>query len=136
MWMLLKKLGIIDDTQNQQRAAVTEKRLSKTLLASGRLYAEYYQPKYDYLDVQLSAIQTKRLGEVVEIQKSIEPYSEAYQEEGVPFVRVADLSKFGLNSPSVCLCLKSFASAPHNLRKTPSFYCIFESFMDFFSFHY
>ena len=111
MWMLLKELGIVDDTQKQQRAVVTEKRLSYSFLASGRLDAEYYQPKYDYLDTKLSAIPTKRLGEVVEIQKSIEPGSEAYQEEGVPFVRVADLSKFGLDSPSVRLDQKVFTTA-------------------------
>lgn len=50
MWLLLRELGIMDDAQNRQRAVVTEKRLSQTLLASGRLDAEYYQPKYDYLD--------------------------------------------------------------------------------------
>lgn len=111
MWLLLKELGVMDNTQDQQRAVVTVKRFSLSFLVSGRLDAEYYQPKYDYLDMQLSTIPTKRLGEVVEIQKSIEPGREAYQEEGVPFVRVADLSKFGLDSPSVRLDRKAFATA-------------------------
>lgn len=111
MWLLLKELGVMDNTQDQQRAVVTVKRFSLSFLVSGRLDAEYYQPKYDYLDMQLATIPTKRLGEVVKIQKSIEPGSEAYQEEGVPFVRVADLSKFGLDSPSVCLDRKAFATA-------------------------
>ena len=42
-----------------------------------------------------------RLGELVQIQKSIEPGSDAYQEEGIPFIRVADLSKFGIEKPSL-----------------------------------
>lgn len=118
MWLLLKELGIMDDAQNRQRAVGTEKRLSQTLLASGRLDAEYYQPKYDYLDTHLSAIPTKRLGYIVNIQKSIEPGSEAYQKEGVPFVRVSDLSKFGIDSPSVCLDRKAFSSVPRPKKDT------------------
>lgn len=58
------------------------------------------------------------MGYVVNIQKSIEPGSEAYQEEGVPFVRVADLSKFGIDSPSVCLDRKAFSSAPRPKKDT------------------
>lgn len=118
MWLLLKELGIMNDTQKQQRAVVTEKRLSQSFLASGRLDAEYYQPKYDYLDTQLAEIPTKRLGDVVNIQKSIEPGSEAYQEEGVPFVRVADLSKFGLDNPSVRLDRTAFATTSRPKKDT------------------
>lgn len=118
MWLLLKELGIVDDAQNQQKVVVAEKRLSQTFLASGRLDAEYYQPKYNYLDTQLSSMLTKRLGEVVEIQRSIEPGSEAYGEEGVPFVRVADLSKFGLESPSTHLDPKAFSTAPRPKKDT------------------
>jgi hypothetical protein len=81
------------------------------------LEAGYYQPKSDYLDARLAAMPTKRLGEVVSVRKSIEPGSEAYQAAGVPFVRVADLSKFGLGSPSVCLDPKAFAST-HRPKKT------------------
>ena len=88
MWLLLNELGVVGETHNQQKAVVTEKRLSQSFLSSGRLDAEYYQPKYDYLDTQLSSIPTKRLGEVVDMCKSIEPGSEAYRGEGVPFVRV------------------------------------------------
>lgn len=112
MWLLFKELGTIDDTCDRCRAVVTEKRLSQSFLASGRLDAEYYQPKYDYLEARLAAMPTKRLGEVVSIRKSIEPGSEAYQAEGVPFVRVADLTKFGLDNPSVCLDSKTFSIAP------------------------
>ena len=118
MWLLLNELGVVGETQNQQKAVVTEKRLSQSFLSSGRLDAEYYQPKYDYLDTQLSSIPTKRLGEVVDMCKSIEPGSEAYRGEGVPFVRVADLSKFGLDSPSVYLDRKAFSTAPRPKKNT------------------
>lgn len=118
MWLLLNELGVVGETQNQQKAVVTEKRLSQSFLSSGRLDAEYYQPKYDYLDTQLSSIPIKRLGEVVDMCKSIEPGSEAYRGEGVPFVRVADLSKFGLDSPSVYLDRKVFSTAPRPKKNT------------------
>jgi restriction endonuclease S subunit len=37
------------------------------------------------------------LGNLVKIKKNIEPGSEAYQESGVPFVRVSNISKFELS---------------------------------------
>lgn len=120
MRLLLKELGGLGTTANQQRAAAaaTVKRLSQSFQATGRLDAEYYHPKYDYLDARLSTIPTKRLGEVVKIQKSIEPGSEAYRDEGVPFIRVADLNKFGLGSPSVYLDRKAFSSALRPKKNT------------------
>lgn len=118
MRLLLHELGVITETNDHQRVAVTEKRLSQSFRVSGRLDAEYYQPKYDYLDDQLSAIPTKRLGEVVAIRKSIEPGSEAYRDKGVPFVRVSDLSKFGLDSPSIRLDREAFSTAPRPKKDT------------------
>jgi hypothetical protein len=46
-----------------------------------------------------------KLGALVNIQKSIEPGSDAYSEdaEGLPFLRVADYSKQGLTTPQVRL---------------------------------
>ena len=60
-----------------------------------RIDAEYFQPKYDEI---VDAIKTYKggwdtLGNLVKIKKSIEPGSDAYQESGVPFVRVSNLSK-------------------------------------------
>ena len=77
--------------------------LKKSFLDSGRLDAEYYHPKYDILFEQLSQIKCKRLGNLITLQKSIEPGSDFYQSEGVPFVRVADLTKFGVTKPSIYL---------------------------------
>ena len=65
--------------------------------------AEYYQPKYDDLFSRLSKFETKRLGDIVQIRKSIEPGSEAYQNQGIPFIRVSNLSKFGFSDTEIHL---------------------------------
>ena len=118
MYLLLKELGLIDDMPQRNKVVTTEKKLSATFFVSGRLDAEYYQPKYDYLDSQLAQLPTQRLGELVEVRKSIEPGSEAYQTEGIPFVRVSDLNKFGLETPSVCLDRTTYATAPRPQKDT------------------
>lgn len=118
MYLLLKELGLIDDMPQRNKVVTTEKKLSTSFFTSGRLDAEYYQPKYDYLDSQLAQLPTQRLGELVEVRKSIEPGSEAYQTEGIPFVRVSDLNKFGLETPSVCLDRTTYATAPRPQKDT------------------
>ena len=40
---------------------------------------------------------------IVCISKSIEPGSEAYQDEGIPFVRVSDVSKYEITPPEIFL---------------------------------
>ena len=114
-YLLFKDLGLIEEKEDHHKIVVMEKKLSASFFVSGRLDAEYYQPKYDYLDRQLSILTTRYLGDIVEIRKSIEPGSEAYQAEGVPFVRVSDLSKFGIETPSICLDRATYATAlrPH-----------------------
>ena len=51
------------------------------------------------------------IGEIATIQKSVEPGSDAYQEKGIPFIRVANLSKFGLSDSDVKLDSTEFADA-------------------------
>ncbi len=83
---------------------IAVKKLSESLLKSGRLDAEYYQPKYDALFETLSCFNCKPLGGgkgIVRIKKSIEPGSEAYLEEGIPFVRVSDVNKYGIAKTEV-----------------------------------
>lgn len=118
MYLLLKDLGLLEEKSSHSKVVATEKKLSASFFASGRLDAEYYQPKYDYLDIQLSQLPTQRLGAIVDIRKSIEPGSEAYQAEGIPFVRVSDLNKFGLEIPSVCLDRATYATAPRPQKDT------------------
>ena len=84
------------------------KALSNSLMQSGRLDAEYYQPKYDALFDSLQQFPVANLsgdGGLVSINKSIEPGSEAYQDEGIPFVRVSDVNKYGITEPSIKLSI-------------------------------
>jgi restriction endonuclease S subunit len=67
------------------------------------LDAEYYQSKYDELFAKLSKYQCDRIANIVKIKKSIEPGSDAYRECGVPFVRVSDVTTFGISEPSIFL---------------------------------
>lgn len=72
---------------------------------TGRLDAEYYQPKYEQLMKKIAASKHGKLGKLVDIKKSIEPGSDVYaeDEEGLPFLRVADYSKQGVTTPQVRL---------------------------------
>lgn len=92
--------------------------LRASFLTNGCLDAEYYQPRYDKLFAYLERYGTVPLGHIVSIEKSVEPGSKAYRAQGVPFVRVADLSPFGLAAPSVFLDSHEFADAPRPRKDT------------------
>ncbi|MGX2984506.1 restriction endonuclease subunit S [Helicobacter sp. 23-1048] len=83
--------------------------LSQSYGISGRLDSEYYQTKYDAIERKIRGFSHKKLGDLVTIQKSIEPGSEAYQDKGIEFVRVANLSKFGISKSDICLSRENFA---------------------------
>ncbi|WP_213069676.1 restriction endonuclease subunit S [Acinetobacter pittii] len=76
---------------------------SSSFLETGRLDAEYYQSKFEVLLAHIRHLNYLKLSEIVDIYKSIEPGSDAYLEEGIPFIRVADINEFGLNEPSIHL---------------------------------
>ena len=111
IYVLLHEVGIIsnDAKVKVNNVVCSCKKLSDSFLASGRLDAEYYQPKYDLLFEKLKGFPTATIKEIATIQKSIEPGSDAYQEEGIPFIRVANLSKFGLSNSDVKLDTTQFA---------------------------
>lgn len=67
---------------------------SLSIMKTGRLDAEYYQPKYELLCEQIKAGSYDKLGNLVTITKSIEPGSEAYVNAGIPFIRVSNLTKY------------------------------------------
>lgn len=98
---LISELGLKDWQLNN--APVNIKQLKESFLASGRLDAEYYQPKYDELFSKLSQFECDTIRDIANIKKSVEPGSEAYQESGIPFVRVSDVTKFGISEPNVFL---------------------------------
>ena len=97
--LLLENLNDWQHKKNQ----VNVKSLKESFLSSGRLDAEYYLPVYEDLFNLLKQYKTTTLGNVVAIQKSIEPGSNCYLKKGTPFVRVADLTKFGIAKPSIFL---------------------------------
>lgn len=103
-----KTLGdtIWDDASEPESLSSSIKNYSDSFLVSGRLDAEYYQPKYEALFGALSKFKTQKLGGargLVNVAKSIEPGSEAYVEVGIPFVRVSDVSKFEISEPEIKL---------------------------------
>ena len=85
---------------------------------SNRLDAEYYLPKYDELFVTLRNFETKRLGDIVHINKSIEPGSAAYQDKGIPFIRVANLSKYGISDTDIFLSSEKYKEVIRPKRET------------------
>ena len=94
--LLFSELGLLDWNQKHELAFV--KNFSDTK-QSDRFDAEYFQPKYEEI---VEAVKKYKggfdeLGNLVKVKKSIEPGSEAYQENGIPFVRVSNLSKFELS---------------------------------------
>ena len=113
IYLLLHEVGVLPNgaTVNGSNMICSCKKLSDSFLASGRLDAEYYQPKYDMLFEKLKVFPTMTIGEIATIQKSVEPGSNAYQEKGIPFIRVANLSKFGLSDSDVKLDSTEFADA-------------------------
>jgi len=58
-----------------------------------RVDAEHFQPKYDQIiEIARKKTEVKRLDDLVTIKRGIEPGSKAYRDEGIPFVRVSNLS--------------------------------------------
>ncbi len=113
--LLLSELGLKDWQPNN--VPVNIKQLKESFLASGRLDAEYYQPKYDELFSKLSQFECDTIKDIANIKKSVEPGSEAYQESGIPFVRVSDVTKFGISEPNVFLSPKDFNLAELQPKK-------------------
>lgn len=95
------------DFENSKNYSV--KTMSNSFCLSGRLDAEYYQPKYDDLYRLLGNLPTETLGNLADIRKSIEPGSEFYCDDGIPFIRVSDVNIFGLEEPAVKLSKKKLS---------------------------
>lgn len=102
--ILLSALKIDDLATTKDTVAI--KALSDSFSASGRLDAEYYQPKYDRLFASLRKHSTQLLGGkdgIATIKKSIEPGSDLYCDDGIPFIRVSDVTKYRISEPSIKL---------------------------------
>jgi restriction endonuclease S subunit len=100
--LLLEAIGINKGACPLVRKETTNvniKSFRESFLTTGRLDAEYYQPKYEEIIGKIKEQQYDLLGNLVTIQKSIEPGSDVYSDEGLPFLRVADYNKFGFGEP-------------------------------------
>ena len=91
--VLLTELGLADWQPKQQLTFV--KNFSETEPV-GRIDAGYFQPKYDDI---VNAIKSyaggwDTLENLVTMKKCVEVGSKAYLEDGIPFVRVSNLSPF------------------------------------------
>jgi restriction endonuclease S subunit len=83
--------------------ATNIKSFKDSFLKTGRLDAEYYQSKYEELIAKVKKQPYSSLDNLVTITKSIEPGSDVYSDEGLPFIRVSDYNKFGISTPEKCL---------------------------------
>ncbi len=95
--LLLEEIGLQDFTPSKE--PVNIKNFKDSFGTSGRLDAEYYQLKYEQVVNKVKSKPYDVLSNIVDIKKSIEPGSKNYVENGLPFMRVADLSKNGLSEP-------------------------------------
>lgn len=110
----ITKSLITPDFSKKQIAIKTLKQINE----ADRVDAEYYQPKYDSLIKTIRKNKNKKLIDIVDIHKSIEPGSDFYEDEGIPFVRVADIDKFGINDSKVFLSPEYFSHAITPLKNT------------------
>lgn len=99
--LLLTGLDLLDFQPSTENRAI--KKLSESFGDSGRLDSEYYQPKYDELITKIKSKKYDTLNNIVNIQKSIEPGSDVYRDNGIPFVRVSNLTKYGISEPNIHL---------------------------------
>lgn len=95
--VLLSELDLLNWKPKRRLSFV--KNFSNTKSAD-RIDADYFQPMYDELIERVKQYGNgyKKLDDLVSIKKCIEPGSETYQENGIPFLRVSNLSKFGINN--------------------------------------
>ncbi|WP_053582166.1 restriction endonuclease subunit S [Lysinibacillus contaminans] len=67
-----------------------------TVVNGKRIDADYFLPHFQTLSEQLSTLNTKPLGKIVNFKKGVEVGSKFYREKGVLFIRVSNLKKEGI----------------------------------------
>jgi len=91
---LLSELGLINWRPTHTLSYV--RNYSETQNAE-RMDAEHFQPKFDEILNVITEVKNKPLRDVVTYTKGIEVGSDAYQDEGIPFIRVSDVSYKGID---------------------------------------
>ena len=91
--LLLSELGLTDWQPKQQTESV---RNFSDVWGAGRMDAEYFQPKYDEIvdAIKGYAGGWDTLGNLVTMRKCVEVGSKQYLDEGIPFVRVSNITPF------------------------------------------
>ncbi len=93
--LLLSELGLQDWKPTR---ALTFVRSYSQVAKAGRMDAEYFHPKFqEMLDRIPSQVRFDRLGRLTTYTKGVEVGREAYTDSGIPFWRVSNLSKHGLD---------------------------------------
>ena len=113
--LLLDELGLTNFKPSNENISI--RRLSDSLGVSGRLDSEYYQPKYDKIVSRIKQTKYELLGNVVYIRKSIEPGSDVYCDGGIEFIRVSNVSKFGITKSDIYLPINLFSNSEYNHLK-------------------
>ncbi len=93
--ILLSELGLMNWQPKHALSFIRNYSITKE---SQRIDAEYFQPKYDTI---IELIKNYKggweiLSDLASIRKCVEVGSSEYKDEGVPFIRVSNLSPFGL----------------------------------------
>jgi len=93
---ILSEIGLIN--YKAEHCISFVKNYSDTLQAD-RFDAEYYQPKYEKVIAAIMGYEGgwDKLGNLVTIKKCFEVGSKEYLEEGIPFIRVSNLSPFDIS---------------------------------------
>ncbi len=104
--LLLNTLGLKDFQPDTD--PINIKSFKESFLSTGRLDAEYYQKKYEEVVNHITTQKYDRLSNIVSIKKSIEPGSDVYSDEGIPFIRVSDYTKYGITEPDKKLSMSYY----------------------------
>ena len=69
----------------------------KDILMFKRIDPEYYQPKYKIVEEKIKNVKHETLGKLFDLTKGFEVGGYAYQEKGIPYLRVSNLEVLELN---------------------------------------
>lgn len=106
---MLEELGLFESKKLSPNLNILIQKYSQSFLKTSRLDSEYYQAKYSKNEAIIKSKPYAKLGDLVEIQKSIEPGSDSYLDKGIPFIRVSNLSKFSITSTNIFLSKDNFS---------------------------
>lgn len=96
--LLLQELGLKDFTPEWVAGYETN---HDNILEVARMDAEYFQPRYEIVKDKIRAVEHDTLGNLVKpLKKGVEVGSEAYTDEGIPFLRVSNIEKLRIDNSS------------------------------------